>query len=103
MGVSAPRSLPSTYLKGYTGIVSWIAFYTSRRLHQALVHRTPVAVWREGVTGALGAQAVDMTLRFDNAVKPVHQLGLHLRARARLGWDNVFIERLYPVATWKRP
>jgi hypothetical protein len=57
MGVSAPRSLPSSmYLKGYTGIASWIAFYTSGRLHQAFVHRTPVAVWREGVAGALGAQ-----------------------------------------------
>jgi hypothetical protein len=30
--------------------------------------RTPVAVGREGVTGALGAQAMDMRLRFDNAV-----------------------------------
>jgi hypothetical protein len=50
------------------GSQSVLAFYTSRRLHQALVHRTPMAVGREGVTGALGVQAMDMTLRFDNAV-----------------------------------
>jgi hypothetical protein len=55
------------YLKSYTGIASWIAFYTSRRLHQALVHRTPVAVWRDGGPMRLGAQAMDMTLHFDNA------------------------------------
>ena len=28
---------------------------------------TPMAVWRDGVTGALGDKAVDMTLRLDNA------------------------------------
>jgi putative transposase len=57
------------YLKGYAdgheakvGIASWIAFYNLRRPHQALGDRTPMAVWREGVTGALGASAVDMTL-----------------------------------------
>jgi hypothetical protein len=32
-----------------------------------LADRTPMSVWREGVTGALGAGAVDMTLRLDNA------------------------------------
>ena len=63
------------YLKGYAdgrearaGITSWIAFYNSRRPHQALAHRTPMAVGREGVTGALGEQAVDIALRLDNAV-----------------------------------
>ena len=62
------------YLKGYadgreakTGIGEWIAFYNTRRPHQALANRAPMAVWREGVTGALGEKAVDMTLRLDNA------------------------------------
>jgi putative transposase len=62
------------YLKGYAdgreagaGIGAWIAFYNARRPHQALANRTPMAVWREGVTGALGDTAVDMTLRLDNA------------------------------------
>ena len=62
------------YLKGYAdgrearaGIASWIAFYNTRRPHQALADRVPMAVWREGVTGALGENAVDMTLRLDNA------------------------------------
>jgi putative transposase len=62
------------YLKGYAdgrearaGIGAWIAFYNARRPHQALGNLTPMAVWREGVTGALGNTAVDMTLRLDNA------------------------------------
>jgi putative transposase len=62
------------YLKGYAdgreahaGIGAWMAFYNSRRPHQALANRTPMAVWRDGVTGALGGSAVDMTLRLDNA------------------------------------
>lgn len=62
------------YLKGYAdgreakaGIASWIAFYNGRRPHQGLNHRTPMAVWREGMTGALSGTAVDMTLRLDNA------------------------------------
>jgi putative transposase len=62
------------YLKGYAdgrearaGIAAWIAFYNGRRPHQAHADRTPMAVWREGVTGAPGASAVDMTLRLDNA------------------------------------
>jgi putative transposase len=66
------------YLKGYAdgreakaGIGSWFAFYNLRRPHQALANRTPMAVWRDGVTGALGNTAVDMTLvlrtRLDNA------------------------------------
>jgi putative transposase len=63
------------YLKGYTdgheakaGIAAWIAFYNTRRPHQALENRTPMAVWRAGVTGDLGDKAVDMTLRLDDAV-----------------------------------
>jgi putative transposase len=70
------------YLKGYAdgreakaGIAQWVAFYNTRRPHQALDHRTPMAVWREGacpersrrVTGCLDGEAVDMTLRLDNA------------------------------------
>ncbi len=62
------------YLKGYadgrearTGIGAWIAFYNTRRPHQALGDRTPMAVWRAGVSGACGETAVDMTLRLDNA------------------------------------
>jgi len=62
------------YLKGYAdgreasaGIACWISFYNLQRPHQALATRTPMAVWRDGVTGALAGQAVDMTLRLDNA------------------------------------
>jgi putative transposase len=62
------------YLKGYAdgrearaGIASWIGFYNSRRPHQALGYRTPMAVWRKEKIGALGEKAVDMTLRLDNA------------------------------------
>jgi putative transposase len=58
------------YLKGYTdgqeahaGLASWFAFYNTRRPHQALGNRTPMAVWREGTTGLLG-EAVDL---MDNA------------------------------------
>jgi putative transposase len=62
------------YLKGYAdgheakaGIAEWIRFYNNLRPHQSLANRTPMAVWRDGVTGALGERAVDMTLRLDNA------------------------------------
>ena len=62
------------YLKGYVdgrdakaGIAEWIAFYNHLPPHQALANRTPMAVWRDGVTGALAEKAVDMTLRLDNA------------------------------------
>ena len=64
------------YLKGYAdgrearaGIGAWIAFYNTRRPHQALGGQAPMAVWRAGMSGALGAlsKAVDMTLRLDNA------------------------------------
>lgn len=56
------------YLKGYAdgreaarGIAEWVAFYNERRPHQALAGRTPMAVWRDAVSGA---KAVDM---MDNA------------------------------------
>jgi putative transposase len=62
------------YLKGYAdgreakaGIGQWVAFYNGQRPHAALGNRTPMAVWRDGVTGALNNTAVDMTLRLDNA------------------------------------
>ena len=62
------------YLKGYAdgreakvGIGEWVSFYNHRRPHQALASRTPMAVWRDGLKGALGGRAVDMTLRLDNA------------------------------------
>jgi putative transposase len=62
------------YLKGYAdgreakaGIAQWVAFYNTRRPHMALDHRTPMAVWREGITGGLDGKAVDMTLRLDSA------------------------------------
>jgi hypothetical protein len=45
----------------------WIAFTTAVRPYQVLDNRTPMAVWRDAVTGALGDTAVDMTLRLDNA------------------------------------
>jgi hypothetical protein len=43
---------------------AWFAFYNSKRPHQGLDHRTPMAVWREGTTGAFTRNAVDM---MDNA------------------------------------
>jgi putative transposase len=62
------------YLNGYgdgqearAGISEWIGFYNNRRPHQGLDNRAPMAVWRDGVTGALGEGAVDMTVRLDNA------------------------------------
>jgi putative transposase len=62
------------YLKHYAdgreakaGIALWVAFYNTKRPHQALQDRTPMTVWREGVTGCLGGRAVDMPLRLDNA------------------------------------
>ena len=65
------------YLKGYTdgreayaGIASWLAFYNTRRPHQALRNRAPMAVWRDGTTGSFGERAVDM---MDNArALPTH-------------------------------
>jgi putative transposase len=49
------------------GISAWVTFYNMTRPHQALGNRTPMAVWRAGVTGALPGNAVDMTLRLDDA------------------------------------
>jgi putative transposase len=62
------------YLKHYAdareareGIAQWIAFYNSHRPHQALGFRTPMSVYREGITGFTEARAMDMALRLDNA------------------------------------
>jgi putative transposase len=62
------------YLKGYAdarearaGIAAWIGFYNTRRPHQALAGRTTMAVWRDGIRGTLPPNAVDMTLRLDDA------------------------------------
>jgi putative transposase len=63
------------YLKGYAdgheakaGIAAWVAFYNTRRPHQALGNRTPIAIWRAGVSVELGETAVDMSRCLDNAV-----------------------------------
>jgi len=78
------------YLKGYAdghearaGIGSWIRFYNGRRPHQALGNRPPMTVWRAGVTGPIGPNAVDM---MDNAralptcQQPQHQKQVTLSA-----------------------
>jgi putative transposase len=49
------------------GISAWLTFYNMRRPHQALGNRAPMAVWRAGVAGPLPGNAVDMTLRLDDA------------------------------------
>ena len=53
------------YLKGYAdgrearaGIAAWISFFNGTRPHQALGDRTPMAVWRQSVTGALAGNAL---------------------------------------------
>jgi hypothetical protein len=62
------------YLKGYadgrethSGIAQWVGFYTNTGPHQARGNRTPMAVWREGISGGLPETAVDMTPRLDKA------------------------------------
>jgi putative transposase len=67
------------YLKGYAdgrearaGAAAWIAFYNTRRPHQALGDQTPMAVWRAGVSGNLG-EAVYMTLLVPEASYPQPQ------------------------------
>ncbi len=59
------------YLKAYAdgreakaGIAAWITFYNELRFHQALGHRTPMRVWREGRALAASEGAVEM---IDNA------------------------------------
>ena len=62
------------YLKSYAngaeahaGISRWVRFYNGGRPHQALGGRTPMAVWRTSVSGVIEGNAVDLTLRLDNA------------------------------------
>jgi len=66
------------YLKGYAdgrearaGIGEWLAFYNHRRPHQALAN-PPMTVWRDGAGGALGEEAVDMTLRWTTLPRCPH-------------------------------
>jgi putative transposase len=50
------------------GIGRWIDFYNDRRPHQAMSNQRPMAVWRDGMAKPeRPAEAVDMTLRLDNA------------------------------------
>jgi putative transposase len=49
------------------GISAWMTFYNTRRPHQALGNQAPMAVWRASATGVLPGNAVDMTLRLDDA------------------------------------
>jgi putative transposase len=49
------------------GLSACVSFYNTRRPHQALGNQAPMTVWRAGVTGALPGNAVDMTLRLDDA------------------------------------
>jgi len=56
------------HLKAYAGgrearigIGDWMIFYNTRRFHQSLGYKTPMAVWHAG------EKAMDMALRLDNA------------------------------------
>ena len=56
------------HLKAYAGgrearigIGDWMIFYNTRRFHQSLRNKTPMAVWHAG------EKAMDMALRLDNA------------------------------------
>jgi putative transposase len=53
------KAVPETRFRG----CSQALLYNTRRPHQALGNRTPMAVWREEKIGALGDKAVDMTPR----------------------------------------
>jgi putative transposase len=64
----------NVYLHGYAdgreataGIAEWVRFYNNARFHQSLGNRTPMAVWRDGVSGGFGESGVDMPPRLDNA------------------------------------
>ncbi|MBI1209682.1 MAG: transposase [Azospirillum sp.] len=73
-GLNQGSQSTSAAFKGYAdgrdakaGIAAWIAFYNVQRPHQALGNRTPMAVWRAGITGAIDETSVDRTLRLGNA------------------------------------
>ena len=53
--------------EAHAGISQWVGFYNGRRPHEALRGRTPMAVWRASVSGVIEGNAVDLTLRLDNA------------------------------------
>ena len=55
-------------LKAHSGIAAWFAFNT-KRTHRALAKRTPMAVWREGTSGVLTDDAMDI---MDNAKSVVY-------------------------------
>jgi putative transposase len=51
-----------------TGIGQWIDFYNHKRPHQSMSNQRPMNVWRDGMDkGVALPEAVDMTLRLDNA------------------------------------
>ncbi|WP_439397242.1 integrase core domain-containing protein [Bradyrhizobium sp. PMVTL-01] len=56
----------------------WIAFYNEERPHQAHGYRTPMAVWRAGVT----AKAVDMVDNAEEALPTCPQPQQQTRQRA---------------------
>ena len=61
---------PQAYADGRearAGIAAGVTFYNMQRPHQALGNRVPMAVWRAGFTDPLPGNAVDMTLRLDDA------------------------------------
>lgn len=79
------------YLKAYAdgreakaGIAAWIAFYNTRRPHHALGNRSPLAVWREGVSGELG-EAVDMTLLVPRSLDNAHALPTYPQPQQQVG------------------
>ena len=62
------------YIKGYadgaevrSGVAEWMAFYHRQRPRHAPGDRAPMEVWREAMTGTPPPDAVDMTLRLDDA------------------------------------
>jgi putative transposase len=62
-----PQGCDADVREARAGIGAWLAFYNHRRPHQALANQTPMAVWRDGAGDPLRGEAVDMTLRLDNA------------------------------------
>jgi putative transposase len=50
--MSISKAMP-TAPKAHNGIAAWFAFYNDTRSHQSLGNRTPMAAWREGMSGGL--------------------------------------------------
>jgi putative transposase len=68
------------YLKGHAdgreaarGIAEWIAFYNHRRPHQALAHRTPMAVWHQAIADAGAVDMMDNALAWPTCPQPQQQ------------------------------